>query len=94
MHRALIFMKHPDARLPLAGTMLLGVVVGFVVGVFAVRNPRHGYLIEQIAESVNEHSCSGWAADSEREQQRDDIYSAVAQALIDWEASGSRKPGT
>ena len=94
MHPTLRFITRPDVRLPLAGALGLGLLIGFVVGVFTVRNPEERHLLRQINDSVTSHSCSGWAADAEREDRKDEVYRAVAQALLDWEQSNKRAPGS
>ena len=93
MNRVIQFMLRPDVRVPLAVTLSIGLLVGFVVGVFAVRNPEHTYLLREIQSSVRTHTCSSWAVDAEREDRQDEVYRAVAQALVDWESASGRLPG-
>jgi len=94
MQRALSFLKRPEARLPLLGTLAVGLLVGFVVGAFTVKDPEHTYLLREIRASVQSHTCSGWAEAADSEARKDEIYRAVGQALLDWERSNARKPGS
>jgi hypothetical protein len=94
MHPALRFVTRPDVRLPLAGTLVAGLLIGFVVGVFTVRGPEERHLLRQISESVTNHSCSGWAEDAEREERKDEVYRAVGQALTDWQRANQRASGS
>ena len=94
MNAALRNILKPGVRGPIAIALGLGLLIGFVVGVFAVRDPEHTYLLRAIRDSVTDHSCSGWAEEAERQDQNDAVYRAVAQALIDWDSTGGRTPGS
>ncbi len=84
-------IRNPVTRGPILITLPVGLLVGFVVGVFSVRSPEHTFLLRAIRDSVENHSCSGWAQDAASEERKDEVYRAVAQALIDWEADKKRQ---
>ena len=82
MHRFLRFVRHPDARGPLLAAMLVGIVLGNLLTSLFSRNRSQDYLLREIRESVNSHSCSGWGA-AEASDREEEIYRAVARALAD-----------
>jgi len=92
MHRFLRFVRHPDARGPLLAAMLVGVVVGNLLTSFLSRNRSQTYLLREIRESVNSHSCSSWGAGDARDRE-EEIYRAVARALAERDRS-TASPGT
>lgn len=77
----------PGVRPLLALVLILGGLLGFAVGVLTGKDPEHTYLLRQIRASLDQRSEATWSEGAHREQLKEDVYRAVGEALIDWEAA-------